>query len=332
MIKLKKILIKIVIAAGLLTMSIDIIYPTNIAYAEIIERTVEDVVGEYRMGDHETREQARHAALAEAKRVAAERVFVGVIGNTFVENMAVVKDNVSTYAMAHMEILKQSTSFVGEEGTLCRATITAFVKVDKDKIMAMIEESNNQSQGVSEEQRKREEEHRLAEERRLELEHQRLEEERQRIRAEEERRLREQRREFNGHHYQIVDESLDWYDAEAYCEDQGGHLVSINSEVEQKFIESLLSFQGARNSYWIGGRKTVGGKLYWVDGSPFTYTNWADGQPDNISEMSLMIYRNTNPLSNSTLGQWNDLAANGRFKAETFFGLENFGFICEWDY
>ena len=46
-----------------------------------------------------------------------------------------------------------------------------------------------------------------------------------------------------------------------------------------------------------------------------------------------MIYRLDNPNTRSTeiLGDWNDLAFSGEYEDETFFGLDNFGFICEWD-
>lgn len=63
------------------------------------------------------------------------------------------------------------------------------------------------------------------------------------------------------------------------------------------------------------------------------YSNWAIGQPDNWTkrEEKLMIYCNSNPLNPSILGTWNDLQANGECNGEKFFGLRNFGFICEWE-
>ncbi|MBQ7593020.1 MAG: C-type lectin domain-containing protein [Synergistaceae bacterium] len=44
-----------------------------------------------------------------------------------------------------------------------------------------------------------------------------------------------------------------------------------------------------------------------------------------------MMYRNVNPSISSAPGQWNDIQANGTYGTEEFFGLENFGFICEWE-
>ena len=139
--------------------------------------------------------------------------------------------------------------------------------------------------------------------------------------------------EYNGHFYAVIDEGMDWRDADKYCRDHGGHLVTINSSAEQKFVQGLVFVNGKRNAYWLGGYQSIvnGDKWYWVDDTPFNYTNWAVEQPDNLTETALMMYRNPNPLSDSSLGEWNDLAANGTYKAETFFGLNNFGFVCEWD-
>lgn len=56
----------------------------------------------------------------------------------------------------------------------------------------------------------------------------------------------------NGHRYQVFDESMSWTDAKVYCENLGGHLVTINSEEEQKFIEDNLLVIGTKKTYFIG--------------------------------------------------------------------------------
>lgn len=45
---------------------------------------------------------------------------------------------------------------------------------------------------------------------------------------------------YNNHKYQLFLEGLTWEQAEAECRSLGGHLVSINSEGEQHFIEQLM--------------------------------------------------------------------------------------------
>ena len=139
----------------------------------------------------------------------------------------------------------------------------------------------------------------------------------------------------SGHVYQLFDEGLKWKDAKAYCKKIGGHLATITSDSEQKEIEQLIE-EGSRNSYWIGGYKTFSG-WKWVTEEKFEYTKWATGQPDDNTntsdngEDSLMVYRNQNPMAGSWLGAWNDLHHNGTCGDESFFGLSNFGFICEWE-
>lgn len=138
--------------------------------------------------------------------------------------------------------------------------------------------------------------------------------------------------EFNGHYYQVFDEPLDWFGAKAKCESLGGHLVTITSKEEQDEITDMLTI-ATRNSYWLGGYKT-GPSFEWITGEKMSYTNWASCQPDNYlsKEDCLIIYRNKKPTSyGHNSGCWNDLNNDGTCNNEAFFGLENIGFICEWE-
>lgn len=138
---------------------------------------------------------------------------------------------------------------------------------------------------------------------------------------------------FGNNNYRLFDVTLiSWEQAKIASERLGGHLVTIESASEQKFIENLLS-GGSRNSYWIGGYKTSNGRWMWVTNRALSYTNWANGQPDNWTgrEDKLMIYRNSNPMNPSPRGKWNDIQADADCNGESFFGYENFGYICEWE-
>ena len=61
--------------------------------------------------------------------------------------------------------------------------------------------------------------------------------------------------------------------------------------------------------------------------------DWARWQPDNCEhkEDKLMIYKGVNPINPNKFGEWNDLCWDGTCKNESFFGISNFGFICEWE-
>ena len=138
---------------------------------------------------------------------------------------------------------------------------------------------------------------------------------------------------FNGHQYQVFEDSKTWMEAKALCESLGGYLVAINSQAEQAFIESLVS-KGQKNFYWIGGYCDTDRVFRWVTSEPMTYTNWVSGEPNNHQKRQdkIAIYRVGNPKnSRSKPYQWDDVANDGLISGEPFFSAGNFGYICEWN-
>lgn len=144
------------------------------------------------------------------------------------------------------------------------------------------------------------------------------------------------RRAFNGHTYEMYDLSMNWTDAKAFCENLGGYLVTITSEKEQKFIETLVE-KGAKKEYWIGAYDE-NGNYRWVTGEAFSYTNWAESEPNrtthgNRTEAYVHLYNVINPAygSNGRLYTWNDMFENNIFETEEYiFSTEFVGFICEY--
>lgn len=139
--------------------------------------------------------------------------------------------------------------------------------------------------------------------------------------------------EFNGHYYQVYDESMTWTEAKKYCESLGGHLATITSQEEQQFIESQL-VNGQKSCYWLGGTDSaVEGKWNWITGEEFSYTKWGADMPDNWQDEDyLMIYKDPHPShTGNTFGFWNDLKENGTCQGTSYFKKEVFGFVCEWD-
>lgn len=120
--------------------------------------------------------------------------------------------------------------------------------------------------------------------------------------------------EFDGSYYMVYNERLSWLEAELFCESLGGHLVTITSQEEQDFIESINSAKK-----WIGGYRHTGwdNTWYWVTSEEWDYTNWAEGEPNNSSN----VISNENKAAVWPL-LWNDLNLNSS---------EQYGFICEWD-
>lgn len=117
------------------------------------------------------------------------------------------------------------------------------------------------------------------------------------------------------HKYEIFHDTLTWEEAKAACEAKGGHLATITSQEEQKMIESLNT---QNSKLWIGGYKNADGQWCWVNGEPWEYQNWGDGEPNNSSnvvadESCVAVW----PV------KWNDLANSNTY--------EQSGYICEWE-
>jgi hypothetical protein len=141
---------------------------------------------------------------------------------------------------------------------------------------------------------------------------------------------------FQNHSYQRFDEGLTWTQAKARCEELGGHLVTITSEAEQKFVEGLLE-SGSKKQYWIGAT-TEDGSPVWITGEKFAYSNWDSSEPnsharsDGEKEHYVHIYNTANPaVWGSKRFAWNDMYYDNTYPSEEDnFSAETVGFICEW--
>ena len=98
-----------------------------------------------------------------------------------------------------------------------------------------------------------------------------------------------------------------WPLAEAFAQQLGGHLVSINSQAEQDFVwQSFGNLGGVDRRIWIGFSDAASeGAWAWSDGSKASFTNWNAGEPNNSGGVEHYA-----ELLGST-GQWNDLNAAG---------------------
>lgn len=75
----------------------------------------------------------------------------------------------------------------------------------------------------------------------------------------------------NGHAYKKV-HCEDWQDAHRKAVEEGAHLVSINDEAEQHWLEIIFTHK----PFWIGLTDVKKeGEWQWDSGEPLTYTNWA---------------------------------------------------------
>ncbi len=133
---------------------------------------------------------------------------------------------------------------------------------------------------------------------------------------------------FGQSRYYAYDKPMPWFAAKKYCELLGGHLVTITSAEEQKFVQGLPKALGKGHRFWIG-LHTSGPKepWQWVTDEDADYTNWANGFPDTTKSLWSM---RTRPDRRSVSSDFAALAfAPHRWiDAE---GTQLKGFICEWD-
>ena len=97
----------------------------------------------------------------------------------------------------------------------------------------------------------------------------------------------------NGHAYKKI-QCEDWHDAQRKAVDEGAHLVSINDEAEQHWLEVIFSHK----PFWIGLTDVEKeGEWQWDSGEPVTYTNWTtqpifpDRLPDAEKDYVVVTFR-----------------------------------------
>lgn len=107
----------------------------NVSFAAPQEISAE---GEYRLGDRDSRETAKMAALADAKRKIIEQVGVYVESYSEVNKFQLTQDQIRTAANAMIKLKSEEINFY-ENGTLCKAFVVATVDTDGENIKRFIE-------------------------------------------------------------------------------------------------------------------------------------------------------------------------------------------------
>lgn len=82
---------------------------------------------------------------------------------------------------------------------------------------------------------------------------------------------------FRGHRYQLTSASFTWEEAQTQAIQLGGNLVTINDAAEQQWLAETF---GTVETLWTGlTDQDREGSFTWVSGEAVTFTNWAEGQP-----------------------------------------------------
>lgn len=81
----------------------------------------------------------------------------------------------------------------------------------------------------------------------------------------------------NGRQY-IVTPAMSWTNAQNYARTLGGNLTTIRSKAENDWLQATFGKQ----SLWIGMNDVqTEGTFRWASGDAVTYTNWAQGEPND---------------------------------------------------
>ena len=127
----------------------------------------------------------------------------------------------------------------------------------------------------------------------------------------------------NGHYYEIVSLSGNYTEANDVADGLGfkgmaGHLVTITSKAEAEFIESSLlpAAEPVSVNYWIGlSDQQVEGTFQWVTGESISYTDWAEGEPNDFGsgeDFAAIRWEVTCQDGECvSMVEWNDLADEG---------------------
>ena len=142
-----------------------------------------------------------------------------------------------------------------------------------------------------------------------------------------------------GHHYELVISDVSWNQAEALCEEKGGHLVTVTSEEEYQTIRNMVEKASQDLMYvWVGGKvsdgRQWGDEGCWITGEKWTYDLiWYPGEPsyydtDGTLEDCLCfwhVYYGEDDIGWTFNDQRNDLMD------EVPSGVGKVGYICEYE-
>jgi outer membrane biosynthesis protein TonB len=123
---------------------------------------------------------------------------------------------------------------------------------------------------------------------------------------------------YGSNYYKVYYSDVTWAEAEQICGDLGGHLCTVTSAGESRFVKDLLS----ENSrfLWLGATDAdTDGQWAWITGERFSYTDWLSGEPNGGDREIYLL------LTDYYTGSWgwNDGTD------EVYSGM--FGYICEWE-
>lgn len=117
----------------------------------------------------------------------------------------------------------------------------------------------------------------------------------------------EEKGRVEGERYIYFSSPVTWSAAKSICEALGGRLVTVESKEKGELILRLTGGQGT----WLNASRTRAG-WKWGTGEALSYTQWAEGQPDNQKKRENVAVMWSD-------GNWHDLHPDALKP-----------FVCEW--
>uniref|UniRef100_A0A7N6AQA1 Mannose receptor, C type 2 n=1 Tax=Anabas testudineus TaxID=64144 RepID=A0A7N6AQA1_ANATE len=109
--------------------------------------------------------------------------------------------------------------------------------------------------------------------------------------------------ELGGVTYRVVEKRLDWTGALHLCESLNGTLATVKDPYQQAYL-TLLS-NSLRRPAWIALYNYGGRSFTWLGEEGVLYTNWKDGEPNQIAGCGHM----------TTTGQWTTTSCDAKLEA-----------------
>jgi len=119
---------------------------------------------------------------------------------------------------------------------------------------------------------------------------------------------------FGDHCYFYGTDTKSWFDAEDYCKEEGGHLASVNTPAIQDYVLNELTRRGLDYAWFGGNDIEEEGVWKWTDLTPWEFTSWGPGEPDNHNGNQDCLVYDDNKY------KWDDIGCSTK---ETFVCSKN---------
>jgi len=90
---------------------------------------------------------------------------------------------------------------------------------------------------------------------------------------------------FGDHCYFYGTETKSWWDAEEHCKEEGGHLATVSTPAVEDYVLDELKRRGLDYAWFGGNDIEEEGVWKWTDHSPWEFTSWGAGEPNNAGRI-----------------------------------------------